>query len=209
VEQLISATAPISSVLKKLDEETEDDSRSNDEHEDSKQTDDDDTSTVHQQDTVVKNEESSSIHQHVDQDVSSESSSSYLADIFESILLDNDKRPSVKYIKNLLLAFVKQESLRGNDVFECEGFASIMSKVMNNSWKWSHSNNDNGIGTTIDTDDGSYVSYNLPVDHDDHNHDPLFIRVFPEHNDVGVRKVWEAGACLAEFLIQFPHFVRG
>lgn len=35
----------------------------------------------------------------------------------------------------------------------------------------------------------------------------LKIRVYPQHNDVGMRRVWEAGACLAEFLWQHPHLV--
>ena len=35
------------------------------------------------------------------------------------------------------------------------------------------------------------------------------VRVYPHHNDVGVRRVWEAGACLAEYLIQHPYVVRG
>eukprot|EP00978_Attheya_sp_CCMP212_P008951 scaffold21143_cov53-Attheya_sp.AAC.4 len=36
----------------------------------------------------------------------------------------------------------------------------------------------------------------------------LTIRVFPHHNQVGVQKVWEAGACLAEFLHEYPDHVR-
>uniref|UniRef100_A0A7S2XPE0 Calmodulin-lysine N-methyltransferase n=1 Tax=Attheya septentrionalis TaxID=420275 RepID=A0A7S2XPE0_9STRA len=36
----------------------------------------------------------------------------------------------------------------------------------------------------------------------------LAIRVFPHHNQVGLQKVWEAGACLAEFLHQYPDHVR-
>jgi|AntRauTorckE5430_2_1112549.scaffolds.fasta_scaffold06381_1 hypothetical protein len=35
------------------------------------------------------------------------------------------------------------------------------------------------------------------------------IKVFPYHNDVGVRKVWEAGAALTEYLIERPELVRG
>ncbi|KAL7526265.1 hypothetical protein ACHAXR_001403 [Thalassiosira sp. AJA248-18] len=31
------------------------------------------------------------------------------------------------------------------------------------------------------------------------------IRTYPHHNDVGVAKAWEAGACLAEYIIQNPH----
>jgi len=38
--------------------------------------------------------------------------------------------------------------------------------------------------------------------------DILRIRMYPHHNDVGVAKVWEAGACLAEYLIYNPHCVR-
>jgi len=40
-------------------------------------------------------------------------------------------------------------------------------------------------------------------------YDLLGIRIYPHHNDVGVAKVWEAGACLAEYLIQDSDCVRG
>ena len=35
------------------------------------------------------------------------------------------------------------------------------------------------------------------------------VRVYPHHNDVGVRRVWGAGACLSKYLIQHPNAVRG
>ena len=35
------------------------------------------------------------------------------------------------------------------------------------------------------------------------------IKVFPHHNDVGVRKLWEAGAALTEYLMEHPELVRG
>ena len=35
------------------------------------------------------------------------------------------------------------------------------------------------------------------------------VRIYPHHNNVGVQRVWEAGACLAEYLIQHPDTVRG
>lgn len=38
-------------------------------------------------------------------------------------------------------------------------------------------------------------------------HRPVQIRVFPQHNDVAL-KFWEAGACLAEYVIQYPDMVR-
>ena len=34
------------------------------------------------------------------------------------------------------------------------------------------------------------------------------IRVYPFHNDVGIRKVWEAGCCLAEFFLSYPSYVK-
>ena len=40
------------------------------------------------------------------------------------------------------------------------------------------------------------------------NTDFLRIRTYPHHNDVGVAKVWEAGACLAEYILQHPTLIR-
>lgn len=37
----------------------------------------------------------------------------------------------------------------------------------------------------------------------------LKMRVFPQHNDVAVMKVWEAGSCLAEYFMDQPHLVSG
>ena len=36
----------------------------------------------------------------------------------------------------------------------------------------------------------------------------LTLRMYPYHNDVGVRKVWEAGCCLAEFLYMYPLWLQ-
>jgi hypothetical protein len=41
----------------------------------------------------------------------------------------------------------------------------------------------------------------------DHDHGQVKIRVFPQHNDVAL-KFWEAGACLAEYVVQYPDMVR-
>ena len=35
------------------------------------------------------------------------------------------------------------------------------------------------------------------------------VRVYPHNKDVVFRRVWEAGECLAEYLIQHPDAVRG
>lgn len=48
-----------------------------------------------------------------------------------------------------------------------------------------------------------HVAFCVPPKEDSH----LRIKVYPHHNDVGVRRVWEAGACLAEFLLKYPHYV--
>mmetsp|Transcript_12507 Transcript_12507/g.18946 ORF Transcript_12507/g.18946 Transcript_12507/m.18946 type:complete len:586 (-) Transcript_12507:127-1884(-) len=60
----------------------------------------------------------------------------------------------------------------------------------------------------------TYVVNDNDYNYDDHlnnnnNNNIIGIKVYPHHNDVGVRKVWEAGAALAEFLLQRPHLVRG
>jgi hypothetical protein len=50
-----------------------------------------------------------------------------------------------------------------------------------------------------------YVSFRIPTRGDN---DLVRFRVFPRHNDVAL-KVWEAGACLAEFLVRNPDHVAG
>ncbi len=62
-----------------------------------------------------------------------------------------------------------------------------------------------------------YVSFVVPRDgfnlrnndtnSEDHNN-IVGIKIYPHHNDVGVQKVWEAGAALAEFLIANKHYVK-
>ena len=54
-------------------------------------------------------------------------------------------------------------------------------------------------------DNDASTSTNNREDDDD---DIIQIRTYPHHNDVGVAKVWEAGACLAEYIIYNPHCVE-
>jgi len=56
-----------------------------------------------------------------------------------------------------------------------------------------------------DNNDTSPSTNNKEDDDDD---DIIQIRTYPHHNDVGVAKVWEAGACLAEYIIYNPHCVK-
>ena len=72
-----------------------------------------------------------------------------------------------------------------------------------------------GGGDAPDPDANGYVSFQLPQDGNGSTYTSsppdeniVGIRVYPHHNDVGIRKVWEAGACLAEFLISNPALIR-
>jgi predicted nicotinamide N-methyase len=64
-----------------------------------------------------------------------------------------------------------------------------------------------------DPDAHGYVSFLLPENEytktsSSPGENIVGIRVYPHHNDVGLRKVWEAGACLAEFLLSQPDLVH-
>ena len=62
-----------------------------------------------------------------------------------------------------------------------------------------------GGGDAPDPHANGYVSFQLPQQSND---SIVGIRVYPHHNDVGVRRVWEAGCCLAEFLLSHPDLIR-
>jgi protein-lysine N-methyltransferase EEF2KMT len=65
-----------------------------------------------------------------------------------------------------------------------------------------------------DPNEWCYVSFQLPVcnnlamTRNTNYNDVVGIKVFPYHNDVGVRKVWEAGAALAEFFLVRPDLIK-
>ena len=72
-----------------------------------------------------------------------------------------------------------------------------------------------GGGDAPDPDAHGYVSFQVPHNGNSRtctssspDEDIVGIQVYPHHNDVGIRKVWEAGACLAEFLIAHPGQIR-
>lgn len=52
-----------------------------------------------------------------------------------------------------------------------------------------------------------YISFRVKPSQDGDD-SLLRLRVFPRHNDVAL-KLWEAGACLAEYLMHNPHHVTG
>ena len=54
----------------------------------------------------------------------------------------------------------------------------------------------------------SNVNDASPSTNNDDDDDIIQIRTYPYHNDVGVAKVWEAGACLAEYIIYNPQYIE-
>mmetsp|Transcript_29875 Transcript_29875/g.64407 ORF Transcript_29875/g.64407 Transcript_29875/m.64407 type:complete len:460 (+) Transcript_29875:133-1512(+) len=66
-------------------------------------------------------------------------------------------------------------------------------------------NNDDG---DVGDDDGDIIGIvNGQSEKNQTKSDIIHIRTYPHHNDVGVAKVWEAGACLAEFFLLHPNYV--
>ncbi|GKZ01221.1 hypothetical protein MPSEU_001073400 [Mayamaea pseudoterrestris] len=59
-----------------------------------------------------------------------------------------------------------------------------------------------------DPDEYCHLSFPLPSDDDDKELLLLRIRIYPYHNDVSLR-LWEAGAVLAEYLIQHSSLIHG
>ena len=114
------------------------------------------------------------------------------------------KSPSLKYMKSLILKFLKgkETDLETNDDF-ASLLADILCKTSSDTSCW-------GFGSSIaNPEERAYVSYDIESELDPKQRNTISLLVYPQHNDVGVRKVWEAGACLAEFLIKYPHYVDG
>lgn len=118
-------------------------------------------------------------------------------------------QPTTRYIRKLLqrYASIVEKYTR----LENEHFAELM-------MEYQFRTSEEG-GDMPDPNASCHVSYIVPFDENFHeNQDEICqrgrecivgIKVFPHHNDVGVRKVWEAGAALAEYLIERPELVRG
>lgn len=131
--------------------------------------------------------------------------------------------PMKRFLKKLVLKFIstmEQSRKDNNDEKDDEPSDSLMELVA----ELMISSNTHCCGRrTFDEnipnpDESCHVSYYIPSSdemivstmsqqqhhHNYHHHNPLLllhIRVFPHHNDVGVRKVWEAGLALAEYLL--------
>ena len=119
-------------------------------------------------------------------------------------------QPTTRYIRKLLQRYAN--IVEKYTHLENEDFAELMMEYL---FRTSEG------GDMPDPNASCHVSYIVPFDEKLHENPDencqgrsgseciVGIKVFPHHNDVGVRKVWEAGAALAEYLIERPELVRG
>ena len=115
--------------------------------------------------------------------------------------------PSQNYMSRLVKRFVSRaEREFGMDAIRDENLIEIMTQQFTTSSSCS--------SDIPNPTEDRCVSFQIPdkfgnLTENTTNDDGIIIgiRVYPYHNDVGVRKVWEAGACLAEFFMQNPHYV--
>jgi len=110
-----------------------------------------------------------------------------------------DFGPSERYIKRLVMRFVRLAE-KNDDEIESDSLANLVAQAS--------CINTNGAPEDIES---CYVSFFLNHPESDESEgdcNPLRIRIFPHHNDVALR-LWEAGTCLAEYLIENPTIVDG
>ncbi|KAK1739580.1 lysine methyltransferase [Skeletonema marinoi] len=107
--------------------------------------------------------------------------------------------PSEKYVQKLMKRYTTRLEMEGKEL-EDNNLASLVCHFSMSQ-----------ISKLPDPADSCLLTYQVPCRDLSRQmkHDLLRIRIYPHHNDVGVAKVWEAGACLAEYLMQYPECVRG
>lgn len=128
------------------------------------------------------------------------------AQMVESLRM-NEFGPSETYLKRLVRHYVSCiEAESPNQVVEDDKLLSLIFHFSMNK-----------EANTIPPDplQSCYVSFRIPeiidrcnTNTNTNNTNLVRFRVFPRHNDVAL-KVWEAGACLAEFLLWNPNHVAG
>lgn len=69
-------------------------------------------------------------------------------------------------------------------------------------------NNSSGSSDTMGSTGNNVTDVYAKSDNGNTNSNIVGIKVYPHHNDVGVQRVWEAGAALAEYLIENVHLVK-
>lgn len=127
------------------------------------------------------------------------------AAIINSIIYNEDGTeakflPTNRYIKKLLQKYVSQ--VEQYSTIENETFLEIMMEYQFRTTEG---------GDMPNPCASCHVSFEIPQCGDEHidTNNLVGTRVYPQHNDVGVRKLWEAGACLIEYLIRNPELVDG
>ena len=115
------------------------------------------------------------------------------AQIVESLRM-NDFGPPETYLKRLVRHYVSCIEASIHQVVEDDKLLSLIFHFVMTK-------------ETIPPDplESCYVSFRFPGTG---NTDFVRFRLFPRHNDVAL-KLWEAGACLAEFLLWNPNHVAG
>ena len=100
--------------------------------------------------------------------------------------------PSKRYLQELLRQYIKRV---GEGLVESEALLELLLGVLHTQDR-----------DMPNPEDSCYLSFFLGVK--GCQGAPLRTRVYPYHNDVALR-VWEAGAVLAEYLVQNPDMVKG
>ena len=126
--------------------------------------------------------------------------------------------PSKRYVRKLVTRYNTRLEMTANTELEDDNLANLIGHLfMSSSQVLSED--------TLDPSLSCIVTYRVPppldaaksndnplpnsrIDNNDDN-PVLGIRIYPHHNDVGVAKVWEAGAALSEYILHDPHVING
>jgi hypothetical protein len=120
----------------------------------------------------------------------------FFAEMVESCW--NELGPSQRYLKKLIHQYVTLLE-KGGVAVESDALLSLVFQASLSK------------DLLPDADESFYLSFRVPNEKIARvsGECPLLrIRVYPYHNDVALR-LWEAGACLAEYLLQYPSRVAG
>lgn len=110
--------------------------------------------------------------------------------------------PSRRYLLHLLKRFVATRV--SDDAMESEALMELVLASTTSATAI-------GADAVPDPDTSCHLVFRDPAitgNNTNHPFFPLVIRIFPYHNDVALR-VWEAGVCLAEFLLDQPQYIAG
>lgn len=112
---------------------------------------------------------------------------------------DSDFGPSKRYLRDVLRAYITRI---GELSLESDELLSLIARVFQTT-------NSSCAGGIPDPDQCCHASFAInQYITTKRKKIPLYVRVYPYHNDVGLR-IWEAGAFLAEYILRFPETVRG